>query len=275
VTPPGAPRLFALLGDPVDHSLSPAIQHAALRASGLHGCYAALRCDAAELPLLMRSLARSGGGGNITVPHKELAVPALQRASTAVRRTGACNTFWWEDDRLCGDNTDVAGFAAAARELLGSCAGARVLLVGAGGAARAAVHALLEEHADAVFIFGRTSARALRLQEELDPGGRRVRVVTEPGPLRREGFDLIVNATPLGLRADDPAPFDLDGVHRAGAVLDMVYSPAETAWVRKARARGIPAADGLEMLLRQAAAAFCIWWGREAPLAAMRQAVPR
>lgn len=272
--PPGSPRLLALLGDPVDHSLSPLIHNAALRAAGLDACYVALRCDAQAFPGLLLGIAQAGGGGNVTVPHKELAASMLKRSTEAVRRSGSCNTYWWENDRLCGDNTDVAGFSAAARHLLGSCAGARVLVIGAGGAARGAVYALLEDHADAVFLVNRTAARARRLQEELDPSGRRVRVIGRAADLKREGFDLVVNTTTLGLDPDDPPPFELETLRRVGAVLDLVYAPGETAWVRRARASGIPAADGLEMLLQQAAASFACWWGREAPLGAMRQAVP-
>jgi shikimate dehydrogenase len=271
--PSAATRLIALLGDPVSHSLSPALQNAAFRHAGVEGVYLALRCGAEDFPGLVRGISGAGGGGNVTVPHKRLAADLVDVPTEAVRRTGACNTFWAERGRTHGDNTDVAGFDAAVRSLVGSPAGARVLLLGAGGAARAALYSLLQGRVDAVSLFNRTRERAETLREEFDPTGRRVHIVDRRRTLRTEGFDLVVNSTSLGLHADDSLPIQLGDLLRAGAVLDLVYSPTETAWVRQARSRGIPAADGLEMLVQQGAAAFQRWWGRPAPVEVMRAAV--
>jgi shikimate dehydrogenase len=275
-------RLIALLGDPVAHSLSPAFQNAAFRASGADGVYLALRCDAASLPGLLLGIARAGGGGNVTVPHKTLAAEAVERRTAAVESTGACNTFWLEDGRVCGDNTDVAGFRAAVRALIGSPAGARVLLLGAGGAARAAVAALLDDGVDAIHLLNRTPARAAALLEAFPTGGpfpvdpgAVLRATTGEASLRAERYDLVVNATSLGLRGDDLLPLAFDAIGGCGAVLDLVYAPDETRWVHEARARGFPAADGLEMLVQQGAAAFTRWWGEPAPLEAMRDALGR
>ncbi|HEX7090625.1 MAG TPA: shikimate dehydrogenase [Longimicrobiales bacterium] len=270
--PTTATRLFALLGDPVAHSLSPVFQNAAFRAADVDGVYVALRCDDAMLPGLLCGIARAGGGGNITIPHKERAAAAVDVPTDAVRRTGACNTFWLEGDRVCGDNTDVAGFRAAASALVGNTAGARALVLGAGGAARAAVFALIEDGADSVLVLNRSPERAHALRETLGEPTR-VRVALDVHAIAGTHFDLVVNATPLGLHPDDPEPLAFDRIAGAGAVLDLVYAPGETRWVRAARARGIPAADGLEMLLRQGAAAFERWWGRPAPLDAMRRAI--
>jgi shikimate dehydrogenase len=267
-------RLIALLGDPVAHSLSPRFQNAAIRAAGLNAVYVALRCDADHLPGLLRGIAAADGAGNVTIPHKERAALLLDEATEAVGRTRACNTFWVDGGRLHGDNTDVEGFAAAARRLLGAPAGARVLVLGAGGAARAAVLALLRGRADAVHVLNRSPERARELCQDLDPAGRRVSALDHPHHLRREGYDLIVNATPAGLRPDDDSPLDLEGPVRVGAVLDLVYHPATTAWVQDARARGIPAADGKEMLLHQGAAAFRRWFRQDPDLDVMRRALP-
>ena len=131
-------RVFAILGDPIEHSLSPVIQNAAFREAGVDGVYVALHCDAEGMVGFMSGLGGAGGGGNVTLPHKEKAASVLDKASEAVRRTGACNTFWGENGKLCGDNTDVEGFGRALRYFLGDGpAGYRVLLLGAGGAARA------------------------------------------------------------------------------------------------------------------------------------------
>ena len=119
MTVPGATtRLFLLLGDPVEHSLSPRFQNAAIRAAGIDATYAALRCDAQSVPHLIRALGRAGGGGNVTVPHKTIAAQCIERPTDAVTRTGACNTFWGDEGVVCGDNTDVAGFAHAAAQLV-------------------------------------------------------------------------------------------------------------------------------------------------------------
>ncbi|HSH44445.1 MAG TPA: hypothetical protein VK966_01180, partial [Longimicrobiales bacterium] len=141
------------------------------------------------------------------------------------------------------------------------------------GAARAAVAALLEERADAVHVLNRNPQRAAALTASLDPAGRRVSALPDASSLRREGYDLVVNGTPLGLQVDDPPPLDLSEPARVGAVLDLTYRPEGTAWVRDARGRGIPAADGTEMLLRQGAAAFQRWFGTEPSLDVMRTAL--
>ncbi|MDE0081341.1 MAG: shikimate dehydrogenase [Gammaproteobacteria bacterium] len=265
-------RLFAVLGDPVAHSLSPGIHNPAIEAAGMDAVYVALRCGAAEVSGLMRGLAVGGGGGNVTLPHKEAAAAAVDEPSELVARTGACNTFWLEDGRLRGENTDVAGFRGAVSSLLGHTArGLRVLLLGAGGAARAAIVGLTLDGAASVAISNRTESRARQLAAELGDGRARV-LSPENGP---EGlrFDLVVNSTSLGLRPDDPLPFDPSTSAPPGAVLDLVYRPGETALVRAARAHGIPAADGAEMLVRQGAQAFECWWRRPAPLEAMRRAM--
>lgn len=265
-------RLVALLGDPVAHSLSPVFQNAAIRAAGIPAVYVALRC-AEAFDGLMLGIARSGGAGNVTLPHKTRAAALVDVATPAVDQTGACNTFWLENDAVHGDNTDVDGFAAAARSLVGAPAGARVLVLGAGGAARAAVFALLHGRADAVHILNRSPGRAHALLEALDPAGRRLKVLESPAVLRREGYDLVVNATPLGLGPDDPAPLDLEAPVRVGAVLDTTYGPAPSTLIAAARDAGIPAADGREMLLQQGAASFRRWFGREPDLETMRRAL--
>lgn len=266
-------RLLALLGDPVDHSLSPRFQNAAIRAAGLDAVYLPLRCDADRFAGLFRGLAGAGAAGNITLPHKTRAVALLDVATPAVERTGACNTFWFVDGQVHGDNTDVEGFARAARFLIGSPAGARSLVLGAGGAARAVVLALMEDRADAIHLLNRTVGRARAVADALDPRGRRVTVLDSVKGVEREGYDLVVNATSLGLHPDDPSPLDFDRPVRVGAVLDLTYGQNSPRWVEDARRRGIPAADGLEMLLQQGVASFRRWFGREPDSDAMREAL--
>jgi shikimate dehydrogenase len=276
VIPTPRTRVFALLGDPVAHSRSPAFQNAALRAAALDGVYVALRCDPADVAGLLRGLALAGGGGNVTVPHKERAFAAVERRTEVAEATGAVNTYWGEGGEVWGDNTDVAGMRAAVAALLGGpAAGARVLLLGAGGSARAVVHALGLDGADEVCVRNRSPERAAALASRTAVGPR-LRVLAPGDDLGGERFDLAVNATSLGLKPGDALPLDpaSPGAPAVGAALDLVYAPGgETPWVRAMRARGVPAADGTEMLLRQGAAAFARWWGREPDTDVMRAAL--
>ena len=237
------------------------------------GVYVAVRCAADDLDGFMKGLARAGGGGNVTLPHKEKAASILDVRSEAVRRTGACNTFWGDEQgKLHGDNTDVDGFQQALRIFVGGNAkGLRVLLLGGGGAARAALHGLLEEGADEVLLYNRTQDRARAVARRL--GGERTRVVPIFRELEGESFDLVVNATRLGLDPEDATPLDLGMLHRAGAAMDMVYGRHTTAFVQSAEAAGVRSTDGLEILVQQGAASFERWWGRDAPVDAMRDAV--
>jgi len=268
-------RVFALLGDPVSHSLSPEIQNAAIQAAGLDGVYVAVPAQEAELRGLIHGLARGGGGGNVTLPHKERAASLLDSPNSTVRRTGACNTFWAEEDgTVVGDNTDVEGFRRALRSFLSKGPeGARVLMLGAGGAARAALVALLDDGVDEVRLLNRSVERARAVSRRI--GGERVRVVPMANELDGEDFDLVVNATRLGLAEGDPLPLDLEALGRVGSVFDMVYGEDATPFVKSAEARGIRATDGIEMLIHQGAAAFERWWGQEAPVAAMHEAFER
>lgn len=268
--PSASTRLFALLGDPVSHSLSPAFQNAALRAAGLDGVYVALRCAPAEVAGLIRGIARAGGGGNVTVPHKEAAAAAVDRRTATVERTGACNTFWLEDGEVWGDNTDVAGARAAIRAVVGDEAPDSVLVIGAGGAARAVLCAL-EGSARRVTLLNRGLDRAHELAARFASDSLRIEVLPLDADLTDRSFDLAINSTSLGLRPTDPLP--PTGGARFAAALDVVYSPDGTPWVHHVRAHGISAVDGKEMLLQQGVAAFRRWWRAEPPIDAMRAAL--
>ena len=266
-------RVLVLLGDPVSHSLSPVIQNAACVEAGIDGVYVAVRCNAGDLEGFMHGLSRAGGGGNVSIPHKEKAAAVVDVPSDAVRRTGACNTFWGgEDGRVHGDNTDVDGFRRALRNFLpGSPQGIRVLLLGAGGAARATLMGLLEEGAEEVVLLNRSTERARAVARRI--GGQRARVVLLAEQLRGESFDLVVNATSLGLSPDDPVPIDFELMTRVGAAMDLVYGRSPTPFMKAAEAFGIRTTHGGDMLVQQGAVAFERWWGQEAPLEAMSAAL--
>jgi shikimate dehydrogenase len=259
----GRPRVFALLGEPVAHSLSPAMHNAAFRVLGLDAVYVPLPCDAAHVPALMSALAAAGGGGNVTVPHKAVAARSLTRRSERVSALGTCNTFWWEEGALTGDTTDVEGVLSALRRL-GVDAEAW-LIIGTGGSARAVVEAARLSGAR-VAVSSRDRARAaefMRLARALGVGAAAV-----------EDAELLINATPLGLKPEDALPFRPEATPRAVAALDLVYRPGGTAWIRAQRQAGRRAADGREVLLAQGAAAFVRWFPKhDPPMDVMRAAL--
>jgi len=265
-------RVFALIGDPVDHSSSPIIQNAALQDRGLDGIYVALRSSAEDMVGFVRGLARSGGGGNITLPHKEKAATVVDAPSSAVRRTGACNTFWLEDGKIHGDNTDVEGLGRALdRFLEGGLGGQRALVLGAGGAARACLVSLIDKGVAEIQLLNRTRERARAVARRI--GGERVRVLDDKRAAEGGSYDLVLNTTSLGLNNDDPLPLDLGILDRAGAVVDLVYGSDTTPFVTRARELGIRASDGREMLLHQGAVSFERWWNQEPSIEVMRAAL--
>lgn len=273
-SPRATTRLFCLLGDPVAHSLSPTFQNAALRDADIDAVYVALRCDAQSVAPLIRALCRGGGGGNVTVPHKTIAAECIQHPTAVVMRTGVCNTFWGEDGAIHGDNTDVAGFSHGAAQLLPTLEGISALIVGSGGAASAAVYALVTARARSITLLNRSPDRARTLAARLDEGRRTIHVAPSLSALAGAAFDLVVNASPLGLRDDEPLPFDLSSLSDVGAAFDLVYRrDRPTPWVRHARKLGISAADGTEMLLGQGAAAFHCWFGSRPSLELLRAAI--
>lgn len=260
-------RLLAVVGDPVEHSLSPAMQNAACLALGLDAVYVAVRCPPAALPGLLTAFAAVGAAGNVTVPHKEAAERCLTRKTDLCARVGACNTFWSERGELVGDNTDVAGVLASLREL-GAEGAPQWLLIGTGGAARAVAIAAAEARS-ALHVMSRDPGRADQFVEWAKSRGTDARTA-RPGALP----DVAINATPLGLKQADPLPLSADQSRGFRAALDLVYAPGETRWVRELRAAGVRAQDGREMLVQQGAAAFSHFFpGAEAPMEVMRAAV--
>jgi len=264
-------RLLAVLGDPVEHSLSPAMHNAALRSLGLDAVYVGLHCPAAALPALLSSLAAVGAAGNVTVPHKEAAERCLSRKTDLCARVGACNTFWSEGGALVGDNTDVHGVLASLR-VLGVGAGARWLLLGTGGSARAVAVAAADAKCD-LLVSSRDPGRARDFVDWAATRGATARVAPAGGAA---DADVAINATPLGLKDSDPLPLDPARGAKLGAALDMVYRPGETKWVRALRAAGVAAQDGREMLLQQGVAAFVRFFPDfPAPVEVMRAALNR
>ncbi|MEO8296009.1 MAG: shikimate dehydrogenase [Gemmatimonadota bacterium] len=261
----GKTKVLALLGSPVEHSVSPSMQNAAFRALGLNAIYVPLCCSADALPGLLNAFTAAGGGGNITLPHKAAAAGAVSDPSSRVRETGACNTFWrTESGGIGGENTDIAGILAALDRLEAepSC----WLLLGTGGSARAVVGAARERSA-AVAVQSRSDER----QREFETWGRTLGVRF----CRKDECEVVINATPLGLKSDDALPIVPENLPESvSAALDLVYAKEETRWVHAMRKKGIRAHDGREAVIAQGARAFECWFPHEnAPIEVMRAVV--
>ena len=263
------PGRLVLLGHPVDHSLSPVFQNAALRAAGLELTYEALDVAPADLLSVLRRLKSVDGAGNVTIPHKTAVHASCDELTEIADRVGAVNTFWFENGQLHGDNTDVGGFDASARALVGDeVNGARVVLLGSGGAAAAVLAAVELWSGARATVVARSHERATRLARRF----RDVARVEKSADAALREATLIVNATPIG-QHDDERPLNVELIPGAAAVMDLVYRRGGTPWVKAARKRGNRAADGLPMLLEQGALAFQRWFGMEPDREAMRKAL--
>jgi shikimate dehydrogenase len=269
------PRL-AVLGHPVAHSRSPAMQNAALAALGLgeEWSYEAIDVAPEEFERRLRGLPTEGFGGvNVTVPHKQLALALADERSEVALKVGAANTLVFAGDAIEAYNTDAPGLIAA---LPGSPRGKSALVLGAGGAARAAVWALRDAGAT-VDIWNRTHAKAETVHLDLGglPAMAQAEEVGEPvlEPDQTD-YELIVNTTSVGLHGEDPfdsLPLDPDGFGEQ-VVVDMVYGNEPSTLLAVAEAAGATVVDGLEILVRQGALSLQIWTGRDAPLDVMRTA---
>lgn len=261
----GGTRLFVILGKPVAHSLSPVMQNAAFRALGLDAVYAALECRSEDVASTAAAIARAGGGGNTTVPHKEVLAQALERPSDRVRKLGSANTFWGDGGALAGESTDVDGALEALHRI-----GAPATIwgvAGTGGSARAVIGAAAERGAR-VAIHSRDPARATAL------GAWAKELGVSAAPFSE--CEVLINATPLGLGKDDPLPFTGVAAPRATHALDLVYRAKGTPWVADALRRGLRAEDGRAMLVAQGAVALERWFPKvRAPREVMHAAVER
>lgn len=275
-------KRLAVLGHPVSHSRSPAMQTAALEALGLSGewSYEAIDLDPAEFAERTRALPGQGFVGvNVTIPHKEAALALADEASAAAQEIGAANTLSFEAGQIRADNTDATGLLAA---LPGPVEGSTALILGAGGSARAAVWALAGRGVS-VSVWNRTPERADELVRDLADAGAGTPAEGHLAPVsgeqaRANAYDLIVNCTAIGMRDEDPfehLPLDRERFDAEIVLIDLVYAGSESRLVKEARSRSASAVDGLEILVRQGADSLRIWTGMDAPLDVMREAARR
>ncbi len=279
-------KRVALLGWPVGHSRSPAMQNAAFAAAGLDWSYELLGVEPERFDEVVRGMPREGfAGANVTIPHKLAALEIADSATEVAQHVGAANTLTFADGRIEADNTDVAGLEASLAERApGVPAGMRCLVLGAGGAARAAVYGLLRGSAASVAVWNRTPARAAELVESFRQEAVSQALEAAENP-DASTYDLILNATSVGMarpggdhpggEVSDPfkaLPLSADELRVGQMVVDLVYRPGSTELALAARERGLRCVDGFDVLVHQGAASFRRWTGREAPLEVMRRA---
>ena len=275
---------LGVIGDPGKRSLSPVFQQAAIDALKLDITYERWATPPEGLETRIASLrAPHVLGANVTIPHKEAVIPMLDELDGLARKVGAVNTIVNREGRLHGHNTDVEGFLRGLRDDAGfDPARKRVLVAGAGGAARAVVVALTEARARSIVLINRTYPRASRLVEEMAllAGDTELNALPDIYPSWAEALsraDLLVNCTPAGQAsagdsAEEESPVPFDAIRPGILVYDLVYVPAETPLMKAAKAAGARVVGGLPMLIYQGAASLKLWTGREAPVDIMLKA---
>jgi shikimate dehydrogenase len=265
----GETRITGIIGWPVEHSLSPAMHNAAFSALSLNYCYVPFPVRPEALGDALSGLkALNIRGINVTIPHKERVIPFLDAVDTEASDIGAVNTILHDDGRLSGHNTDGKGFMQSLAEKNIDPQDMEILIVGTGGGARAVGYSLAEK-AKSITLYGRTADRAGRFAGDLRKIGRPVTVRDDLSQL--EHYDMIVHATPLGMRGDDPLPLDTKHLRSGQVVCDLIYM--RTKLLDEAAQKGCLTLSGAGMLLWQGVLAFELWTGRKPDVGIMRRAL--
>lgn len=265
-------KKFAVIGCPVEHSLSPVMHNAGYKAAGINAEYERLLIQPESLGQAVKEL-KSGGysGWNVTFPFKEQIIPYLDKVTEQAQRIGAVNTVKVDAGSLIGYNTDGEGFVKSVENNGFNLRGKKVIILGAGGAAKAIAFSLISRKAEIV-ILNRTPSKAEKLAEILtSAGGKASWGSFQPGGWLSEA-ELLIQTTSIGLR-DEEFPFSLRGINPAALVIDLIYNPPVTKFLREAKRYGCKVMNGLEMLLYQGVLAWEIWFDQEAPVAAMKNAL--
>ncbi|MEM2130640.1 MAG: shikimate dehydrogenase [Candidatus Bathyarchaeia archaeon] len=273
----GKTQVYGVIGDPIQHTLSPAMHNAAFSHLKLDYIYLAFRVQAADLENAMRGIRSLGIRGlNVTMPHKTAVTAYLDKIDSTVKFLGSANTILNKDGKLYGFNTDGEGASRALKENGVDFNGKTVLLLGAGGAAKAIAHAIAQE-ASELRILNRAPEKAQWLASELNRafGNKVISDALSPSTIKENmrGADVLINATSVGMHPNiNESLVSPHWLNSEMCVMDIVYNPLETKLARDAKAAGARVISGLEMLLYQGAASFEIWTGRKAPIEIMRAA---
>lgn len=276
----GQTKIFGIFGQPIAHTLSPFMHNAAFDAVGLPCRYVPFEVRPDRLEGAVKGILSLGiRGVNITLPHKEAVLPFLDQVDEEAEMIGAVNTIEVASDRLIGRNTDGRGFLESLRERKVDLSGKRVILLGAGGAAKAVAAVLAQQPISEMVIVARTAARGKGLADRLAVISPRLKTSLRgvdfgsDFPSRPDRPTLLVNTTPLGMKQADPVPFPSHLLDSRWSVADLIYRPEETPLLAAAKKAGATVIPGLGMLLHQGALSFEIWTKQKAPLSTMRQAL--
>ena len=275
----GKSMVYAVIGDPIDHSMSPTIQNTAFRLTGVNAIYVPFRVERSRLRFAIQGLKFLGVKGfNITTPHKTAMLRYLDEVETKAAEIGSINTVKSNRGALAGFNTDGAGALNALKEAGVSPDDKSILLFGAGGAARAIAHALAE-HKCTINLVNRTISRAQRLMRLLRKnfGIQANCMPLSSQSLRRhvESADIILNASSMGMMGNQNVPVHKKWLRSDQCVFDIVYRPVKTVLLQNAVLAGAQTVDGLDMLVSQGACSFSIWTGKKAPISMMRRSITR
>jgi shikimate dehydrogenase len=273
-------KLYGLLGFPVKHSFSPFMHNAAFAALDINAVYLSFSTSPDRLKEAINAIrALEIKGLNVTIPFKERVIPLLDGVDKEAQRIKAVNTIKNEAGRLIGYNTDGRGFVSSLRQgLRVSARGKRILILGAGGAARAVAFALAKDGAASIAIFDIIKRRAKRVSGDIQKSFPRCRTLALDAIFpswmqERGGIDILINATPVGMKPSDPALIELKNLPFKPVVCDLIYNPPRTKLILAAQKIGLKNMNGLGMLLHQGALSFEIWTGKEAPLGVMKKAL--
>ncbi|MGX1900976.1 shikimate dehydrogenase [Thermolongibacillus altinsuensis] len=257
-------KLFALIGCPVHHSLSPLMHNDALQSLGIDAYYHAFHVEREQLKEAIFGLkALQVAGFNVTIPHKTAIIPFLDDVDETAREMGAVNTVVNENGRLIGYNTDGEGFVRALCEQMKiSLSGKRILLVGAGGAARGIYFALTRKGVSQIDICNRTVEKAVQVIAEAKSDVSSTAYSLQEAEERLENYDIIINTTSVGMTPNiEEMPISLHNLQKGTIVSDIIYNPLETKWLQEAKARGALVQNGVGMFVYQGALAFEKWTG--------------
>lgn len=270
----GKTKVLGIFGFPVEHTLSPLMHNAAFKTLGLDMCYLPFKVSPDDLPDAVNAIkALNILGVNVTVPHKEKIIPLLDEVDKEALFIGAVNTIVNKDGRLKGYNTDGRGFIKSLSEAGIHVRGKKILIIGAGGASRA-ISYYLSEKAGKLFLFDIDKKKVKRLINDLTKIRKNVFFFSYQQSAishQLKEIDIIINATPLGLKKEDPLPFDVNQLGARQVVCDLIYK--KTRLLDKASKKGCRTLSGLGMLLWQGVFAFELWTGRKPPVKVMRKAI--
>ena len=268
------PDTYAVIGDPIDHPLSPNIHNAAFRHLELDHSYIAYKISAGELAAGIDSLKKIRiAGFNVTIPHKIEIMKFLDDMDTTSKVIGAVNTVSNENGKLKGYNTDMIGFLDPIKKKNLTIKDSQVLLLGAGGAARAIVTAMIKEKANKITIVNRTQENANKLADFAKKiGGNADAVSIQKANELIGDYKFIINSTSIGMK-NEPSPISTRNISKNSVVYDIVYQPINTDLIKKSKENGATIIYGYEMLLSQAACSFEIWHKMEAPYDVMKKAL--